>query len=116
MKIGNRIKKLREYNNYTQDWMASQLGISQRAYSKIENDEVAISIDKLLSISELLGVNASEFLNKDGKHIYNNLAQNQKGGNAFVINQAEKALDLYDKLLAEKDAHILTLQKLVQKL
>lgn len=43
------------------------------------------------------------------------MAQNQKGGNAFVINQAEKALELYDKLLAEKDAHIQTLQKLVKK-
>jgi DNA-binding XRE family transcriptional regulator len=47
MKIGNRIKKIREFKNYTQEYMAGQLGISQRAYSKIENDEVSISIEKL---------------------------------------------------------------------
>ena len=115
MKIGNRIKKIREYKNYTQEWMAGQLGITQRAYSKIENDEVTLSVDKLFSISEILDVNVSEFLNNDGKYIYNNITTHQKGGTAFVINQAEKAMELYEKLLAEKDAHIATLQKLVNK-
>jgi hypothetical protein len=34
--------------------------------------------------------------------VYNNIVSSQKG-NGFVINQAEKALELYEKLLATKD-------------
>lgn len=115
MKIGNRIKKLREFKNYTQEWMALQLGLSQPAYSKIEKGDVSISVDKLIAIAEILEVNPSDFFDIDGKHTYTNMVQNHKGGNAFVINQAEKALELYDKLIEEKNEHIKTLQKLVDK-
>jgi transcriptional regulator with XRE-family HTH domain len=35
MKLGKNIKKLRELKNYTQQYLADELGISLSAYGKI---------------------------------------------------------------------------------
>ncbi|MAZ37435.1 helix-turn-helix domain-containing protein [Salibacteraceae bacterium] len=39
MDIGLNIKKVRELKGYTQDYVAQQLAISQRQYSRIEQNE-----------------------------------------------------------------------------
>jgi transcriptional regulator with XRE-family HTH domain len=40
MSIGYKIRKLREDNSQTQDYLATILGVSQGELSKIENDQV----------------------------------------------------------------------------
>ena len=35
IKTGNKIKKIREYKDYTQEYMAQRLGLSITAYGKI---------------------------------------------------------------------------------
>ena len=37
--IGQKVKELREKRNYTQEYMAEQLGITQGSYSKIEQNK-----------------------------------------------------------------------------
>lgn len=54
--IGRSVRCLREFNNYTQEYIARKLSISQRAYSKIEKGEVKISTDKFLQLLEIYGV------------------------------------------------------------
>jgi DNA-binding XRE family transcriptional regulator len=41
-----RIKRLREYRNYTQQYMADSLDLSQNAYCKIENGTTKLTIDR----------------------------------------------------------------------
>jgi transcriptional regulator with XRE-family HTH domain len=62
--IGRKIKMLRESKNYTQEYMASNLNISQNSYSRIENENVKISTDRLKEIASLLEV-PSEYLISD---------------------------------------------------
>jgi transcriptional regulator with XRE-family HTH domain len=62
--IGRKIKMLRESKNYTQEYMASNLNISQNTYSRIENENVKISTDRLKEIASLLEV-PSEYLISD---------------------------------------------------
>jgi transcriptional regulator with XRE-family HTH domain len=62
--IGRKIKILRESKNYTQEYMASNLNISQNSYSRIENENVKISTDRLKEIASLLEV-PSEYLISD---------------------------------------------------
>lgn len=40
--IGFKIRRYREARNYTQEFMASQLNISQGSYSKIENNQLRL--------------------------------------------------------------------------
>lgn len=58
----HRIKKFRELRNYTQEFLASILGISQPAYAKIEQGKTKITLKRLREISEILKVEPLELL------------------------------------------------------
>lgn len=51
-----KIKRLREYRNLTQQYIADKLDISQNAYSKIENGTTKIRLDRLEQIAKVLDV------------------------------------------------------------
>ena len=51
---GYKIKMLRELRNYSQDYMAYRIAISQAAYSKIESEQTKISTDSANKITEIL--------------------------------------------------------------
>ncbi len=55
-KINQRIRHFRELRNYTQEYVASELGISQNSYSRLEREPAKLSLlrlDKLLNILEI---------------------------------------------------------------
>lgn len=61
-RIAVKIRKVREYKNYSQEYLASKIGISQNAYSKIELGYSKISLDRFFHIANLLDVEISELL------------------------------------------------------
>jgi transcriptional regulator with XRE-family HTH domain len=61
MKIcGQNIRKIRRSKDLTQEYMAFEMGISQKAYSDIENSKVKINLDILTKISAILEIRPSE--------------------------------------------------------
>ena len=74
--IGYKIKNIRELKNFTQEYMAEKLDISQAAYSKMEKGDTKISQDKLNKIAEILEVNPDDITDFDNKkflNIYNSI-------------------------------------------
>ncbi len=67
--VGQKIRKIRQAKEFTQDNMAFELGITKSAYSKIEREESNISIKRLEEIAKVLEVDIVEFF-KDSKSIY----------------------------------------------
>lgn len=65
--VAGNIRKVREYRNYTQDYLAAKLGISQNAYSKIELSYSKITLDRLFHIALILEVEVMELLNFDAE-------------------------------------------------
>ena len=59
--IGNRIRKLRESKDYSQDNMGVELGITAGAYAKIERGESDPSATRLIRIAEILDVDVAVF-------------------------------------------------------
>ena len=59
------IRKIREYRNYTQDYLAVKLHISQNAYSKIELGYSSITLTRLIHIAEILDVEIIDIINTD---------------------------------------------------
>jgi transcriptional regulator with XRE-family HTH domain len=57
------LRKIRLENKFTQEEIAFELGITQKAYSKIENGEVCLSQEKLIKLSALYGVPLAFFCN-----------------------------------------------------
>jgi transcriptional regulator with XRE-family HTH domain len=65
-KVAANIRRIREYRNYTQEYLAAKLRISQNAYSKIELSHTRVTIDRLFRIADILGVDPIAILNCDG--------------------------------------------------
>lgn len=60
--VAGNIRKVREYRNYTQDYLAAKLEISQNAYSKIELGYSKITLDRLFHIALILEVGVMELI------------------------------------------------------
>jgi transcriptional regulator with XRE-family HTH domain len=63
MDVANNIRNTRIDRNYTQDYLAAKLKISQNAYSKIELGRTKITVEKLLVIADVLNADACDLIN-----------------------------------------------------
>lgn len=107
--IGQKVKELREKRNYTQEYMAEQLGITQGSYSKIEQNKSNPPISRLLKIAAILEINTDEYSELVGTNertvfTNNNYKKQQNGIVVGGISQSEK--DLYEKLIATQQKTI----------
>ena len=59
--IANRLRKLRQSKDYSQQNMADELGISKSAYSKIETGSTDPSIKRMQAIAKILDVEVVYF-------------------------------------------------------
>ncbi|PWS32823.1 helix-turn-helix domain-containing protein [Pedobacter paludis] len=63
--VAGNIRKIREYRDYTQDYLAAKLKISQNAYSKIELGYSKLTIERLFQIASILEVEVTHLLTLD---------------------------------------------------
>ena len=114
--LGYRIKKVREEKNYSQTYLAQKLGITQKAYSNIENNQTRLTVDNLLRITQILEISINKILGYDENPVYNNF--NTHNGEGIVINKltSDKLIELYEKLLKSKDEEILYLKEKIGSL
>ena len=98
-KVGEHIKRVREERNYSQQYLAQELGISQKAYSKIENSQTNITLSHLDRISQVLETSVNQLLGTDGSSVYNNY--NTHNGEGIVIRKEtpEKSIELYERII-----------------
>jgi transcriptional regulator with XRE-family HTH domain len=61
--IISNIRTIRESKQYSQFYLATKLGISQNAYSKIELGHSNITLHRLFKIAEILETDIVELLN-----------------------------------------------------
>jgi len=59
-----RIRIIRESKEYSQDYLAAKLGISQNAYSKIELGYSGLSLERLFIIGRVLEVEVNDLINE----------------------------------------------------
>ena len=64
-RVAIKIRKAREFKNYSQEYLASKIGISQNAYSKLELGYSKITLDRFFHIATLLEVDVTELLNQN---------------------------------------------------
>jgi len=67
--IVSNIRKIREFRNYTQDYLAAKLKISQNAYSKIELGYSNITLNRLVEIAEILEIELVDLICEDGEDV-----------------------------------------------
>ncbi len=60
--ILHHIRVKREMLKYSQEYLAARMAISQRTYSKIENNETELTIGRLMEICDILDINVCVLL------------------------------------------------------
>ena len=67
--VSSNIRKVREFRDYTQEYLAMKLGISQNAYSKIELAYTRITLERLIQIAQILEVDSVDLLNGSSEEL-----------------------------------------------
>jgi transcriptional regulator with XRE-family HTH domain len=117
MHIGQKIKKLRELKNLTQSHLADELGLTQSAYSKMEQGETEVSYSRLEKIASVLGMKPEELIAFNESMVFN-VMHNQTGQGFVISNNAisDGERKLYDEQINLLKTEINYLKQLVEKL
>lgn len=106
---GYNVKRIREVLGIKQDALALQLGLSQQAVSQLEQKE-ALDAEILEKVSKALGV-TPEAIKSFSEETAINIVSSTFNDNASVnyfptFNPIDKVVELYERMLKEKDAII----------
>jgi transcriptional regulator with XRE-family HTH domain len=100
--IGRKISRIRELRGIKQEYLASEIGVSQQTVSRLEQSET-IEDEVLEKIAGVLGVTAEAIKNySDEAVIYNiqNNYDNAAHNINYNFNPIEKIVALYDEKIA----------------
>jgi len=114
---GRNVKRIREILGVKQDALAMELGLSQQAVSALEQKEkidekILEDVAKVLKVpvDAIKGFNEETVFNIVGNTYHDHAASVH-----YSFNPIEKIVELYDKLMKEKDEKIALLEKLLNK-
>lgn len=110
---GRVIRHFRELKNYSQKYVAERMGISQNAYSKIENNLTQLTIHHVKQLSTILEVPITDLL-KDNFEVHRPLVLNAKNA---TKDELLKMLDVlkhkvHTKHAARHDNYLVSLSLL----
>jgi transcriptional regulator with XRE-family HTH domain len=81
-----KIKQRREELNFTQEYMAGKLNISQNMYSMLESGRSQMKVDQLILVAQILDADPNDFLQQDPVVINMENAKMERGSGAFFNN------------------------------
>ncbi len=108
--VGLKLRKIRELRDFSQEYVATQLDMSQKAYSKIECGDTKLNKQKLNNILKVLDISESEFLDFDETHAIDN------NEDCAVRAMYERLIKQYRERIDKLESDKLYLSNLVDKL
>ncbi|MEO7044562.1 MAG: helix-turn-helix transcriptional regulator [Ferruginibacter sp.] len=116
---GRNVKRIREMMGIKQDALAFDLGLSQQAISSIEQKE-ALDKDMLEKIAAILKVPVEAIKNFSEDVAINIISStlHDNAGSIFnnpTFNPLDKVVELYERMLKDKEDMIEELKKLINK-
>lgn len=67
------IRKIREIKGYSQEYLAKELGVSIKTYSRVESGQSRLPVSRLDKISEILDVTPTAIMEFRVDEIFNQL-------------------------------------------
>ncbi|MDR2204605.1 MAG: helix-turn-helix transcriptional regulator [Flavobacteriaceae bacterium] len=117
--VGTNIRKIRERKGYSQESMASELGINQSTYGKLERDASKLSLDRLETIAKFLHEDLGEILGIANKNTINNKTKYGNGYVETISNDYREVVQdiksVYEELIQSKNEQISLLKSLLPK-
>ncbi|HWK07780.1 MAG TPA: helix-turn-helix domain-containing protein [Puia sp.] len=110
---GQKLRVLREFRNYSQEYIAEKLGITQNAYSRIENNQTKITAERLGRLAGILNIPPMELLSDKEPVLHfsdpsSHPAQPPKEDHWREI--IENTRQLYGQVIVSKDERIASLE------
>lgn len=113
-KLGDKIRQIRELKGFSQEYIADRLGISQRAYSKLEMNQTRLDWDKITRIAQVFEIDPVDIVSFDDNLIFNNCTQSGKANN--IYNQVpEKLIEQYESRIKDLTEEVQFLREELRK-
>ncbi|CAD0007351.1 MULTISPECIES: helix-turn-helix transcriptional regulator [Flavobacterium] len=109
--INDNIRSIRELKNYTQEYMAVRLGITQAGYSKIEKGNAKMSFEKLEEIAAVFELSVENIISfETNLHITNTVKRNSMLSDNYGLMNLnllyQDKIMLLEKLLHKTDSEL----------
>ena len=105
----SNLKVLREVNNYTQEYVASKIGLDQGTYSKLERSPKNLKAEQAEKLAELYDVSLADILSGGVSISFSNNTIDK----GYIHNFHGETVD---KIVSAKDDQIKSLEKEVEYL
>ena len=121
MNIHEKIRTLRELNNWTQEDMAEKMNVAPNTYARFERGETRLDFNKLQQIAMLFHCKLTDLINQDKQTLFfqigddNHQQQNSTHySSSNVLSAENEKLKLIiqhkDELLTQKENELTTLK------
>ncbi|WP_439239859.1 helix-turn-helix domain-containing protein [Lonepinella sp. BR2474] len=102
MKTNEKIRKLREDHQLTQEEMAVKLSMSKQGYAKIERGDTRSNLHRLEQISAVFGIDIIDLLSygEDSRIQFNNVSNNESVTNTYFSVGKDDVVDEIQRLQA----------------
>lgn len=110
--VGKKLKELRKSSGFTLEEIGERLNISTSTYTRMEKGQTASWTSMIDKICGIYKIEPEELLLPKEK--YSLISNEQKGGatnNILISTFSDKAIELYERMLDEKDKKIADLEK-----
>lgn len=131
MNINEKIRRIRESKEWSQEQMAEKLNMSLNGYAKIERGETKLYLDKLEQIAQILDIDVVELIQSGEKNIcfqiesplgsvYQGVGESslliEIERLKLALSHANEKEGLLNRLLDQKDSEIRALKDLLEHL
>ena len=110
IEINRNIKIIREMRNYTQEYVAEKLGMTQAGYCKIEKGISNLSLEKLNEIADILEVNVESIIQFESEWYFKNSCNEietfKNPENTSSCKLLKEKIVLLEKLLHKTDLEL----------
>ncbi|MFL9483807.1 helix-turn-helix transcriptional regulator [Chitinophagaceae bacterium LWZ2-11] len=117
--LSSKLKLLREVHNYTQEYVAGVLDISQNTYSLIEKGESKITIDRLDKLAHLYKMDVTDLI-RFNEHTYIHTITHSQGvcSQNVTINHplSDEERKMFQSTIERLERENEKLHKLIEKI
>lgn len=113
MHLGEKLKQARLNKNFSQEYMAEVLDISQKTYSNFENNKTTPNFSQIEKISQVLEVSILDFLN--GEKITINNHNGDHSGFIYNNHFSEKLIEQYELRIKKLEEEVSYFKNLLNK-
>jgi transcriptional regulator with XRE-family HTH domain len=111
---GQKLRIYREFRNYSQEYIAEKLGITQNAYSRIETNQTRVTAERLRQIADILSVPLTCLLSDMEPEL--SFANGTVSNDRHMGELMEYTQRLYDQIIKTKDEKIIALEDEINNL